>query len=239
MAPLKAVIFDIGATLVTGPPVAPNKVIAGLLGNATAAEVASVIMTTPLESAEHACAVLTSAFGELSSDARDGIMTLWDSQYKAAQEIDGASQAVLELKKLGLSIGLLSDIWTPYYESVERALPQVVRAADAVVLSFRTGRRKPDNANFLRVLSDLAAEPHEAVMVGDTYEHDIQPAIELGMHTVWVLARPDREINAITRVLNREAPAPSVTVRSISDVPSAITDIMSTFKEHVEWISNT
>jgi len=118
-------------------------------------------------------------------------------------------------------------------------LPQVVRAADAIVLSFRTGRRKPDNSNFLRVLSDLAAEPYEAVMVGDTYEHDIQPAIELGIHTVWVLSRPDREISSIVGVLNGELPAPSVTVQSISDVPLAINCIMSTFKEHAEWISNT
>ncbi len=239
MAIIKAVIFDIGATLVTGPPVAPNKVIAGLLGNATAAEVASVIMTMPLESAEHTCKVLASAFGELSDEARKGIMALWSSQAVAAREIEGASQAVIEIKKLGLSIGLLSDIWTPYYASIERALPEVMQAADAVALSFRTGRRKPDNANFLRVLSDLAVEAHEAVMVGDTYEHDIRPAIEIGMHTVWVIARPDREINAITEVLNGEAPAPSITVQSISEVPSAITGIMSNFKEHAEWTSNT
>lgn len=239
MAPLKAVIFDIGATLVTGPPVAPNKIIASLLGNATAAEVASIIMTTPLESAEHACAVLSSAFGELSADATDGITALWNSQAAAAREIKGASRVVLELKKQGFSIGLLSDIWPPYYASVERALPQVVCAADAIVLSFRTGRRKPDNSNFLRVLSDLAVEPYEAVMVGDTYEHDIQPAIELGIHTVWVLSRPDREISSIVGVLNGASPAPSVTVQSISDVPLAINSIMSTFKEHAEWISNT
>ncbi len=128
---------------------------------------------------------------------------------------------VLALKRRGLKIGLLSDIWSPYYAGVQRALPDVVRAADAIVLSCRTGHRKPEPANFERVLSELAVEPCEAVMVGDTYEHDILPAIRLGMRTVWVLARPEREAASVIKVLNGELPAPTATVSSIKEVPSA------------------
>jgi len=219
--PVKAAVFDIGATLVTGPPIAPNKVIAGLLGHVTAAEVASVIMTTPLESPEQVCAMLESRFGPLTQAAAEGIGELWNSQLDAPSEIDGASHTVLGLKRSGLRVGLLSDIWSPYYAGVEQALPDVVRIADAIVLSCRTGHRKPEPANFEQVLSELAVEPCEAVMVGDTYEHDMLPAIRLGMRAVWVLARPEREAASLIKVLNGELPAPTQTVSSITEVPSA------------------
>ena len=219
-----AVIFDIGATLVTGPPVAPNKVIAGLLSSskdATAAEVASVIMTTPLRMPEEAYAALESRFGPLDRDAVAGIRDLWNAQARAAREIDGATDTVLALKKRGLKIGLLSDIWTPYYRSVERAIPRVIKAADAIVLSFQTGSRKPEPANFLRILQELGVEPGEVIMVGDTYEHDILPALQLGMRAVWVLARPDRETDSIIRVLNGDFPSPTLTVPGIAEVAEA------------------
>lgn len=214
----KAAIFDIGATLVTGPPVAPNKVIAGLMEGATAGEIASVIMTRELTCADGVCTAIESRFGAIGESARADIAQLWDSQSTAAIEIEGATQAVLALKRLGLRIGLLSDIWNPYYASVEKALPDVIRAADAIVLSCRTGARKPNPDNFLRAMQELGVEAGETVMVGDTYSHDILPALELGMRAVWVLARPDREAESIIRVLNHECPAPTATVSSITEV---------------------
>jgi FMN phosphatase YigB (HAD superfamily) len=219
-AAIRAAVFDIGATLVTGPPVAPNKVIAGLLKGVTAAEVASVIMTQPFESADQACAALESQFGSICSEARSGIGQLWQSQSSAATALDGAEEVVCNIKRSGMRIGLLSDIWSPYYASVEKALPQVIEAADAIVLSCRTGCRKPEPANFRTVLHDLDVTPEEAIMIGDTYEHDILPAIRLGMQTVWVLCRPDREAESLVRILNGELPAPAYTVRDIREVLS-------------------
>jgi len=214
----KAAIFDIGATLVTGPPVAPNKVIARLLGGVEAAEVASVIMTRQFVCADEVCRALEARFGRMSDEARLGIAKLWKMQSEAAFELDGAGETVLALKRRGVRIGLLSDIWNPYYEAVKKALPEVVRAADAIVLSCRTGARKPDPANFLAALDELNVEPEQAVMVGDTYEHDILPALQLGMRAVWVLARPDREANSIIAVLNGRSPTPTAAVPSIAHV---------------------
>jgi len=226
MREVKAVIFDIGATLVTGPPVAPNKVIAAMLSpelvegskDATAAEIASVIMTRPFGSAGDVCAALESRWGPLDEATSAAIADLWESQSDAAQELDGASETVRALKALGLKIGLLSDIWSPYYDSVTRAIPSVIEAADAIVLSFQTGFRKPNPENFLRIVGELQVGVEEAVMVGDTYEHDILPAIKLGMRTVWVLARPDREAASIIRVLNGHCPSPTSTVSRITEV---------------------
>lgn len=216
---VKAVVFDIGATLVTGPTVAPNKVIASLIKNATPAEIASVIMTQPLHSADEVISVLQANFGMVDEQAAEAVCELWESQANAAREIDGATETVMALKRRGFKVGLVSDIWTPYYLSVTKAIPDILRAADSVVLSFQTGQRKPSLFNFSRVLEELQVEPPEAIMVGDTYEHDILPALEMGVLAVWVLARPEREKDFIIRVLNGELPAPQATVADIKDVP--------------------
>lgn len=217
-SPIEAAIFDIGATLVTGPPVAPNKRIARLLDGVSEIEVGELIMTRPFDSAESVCAALEERFGPITGEARSGIEQLWRDQESAPVEIEGATQTVLGLKRRGLRIGLLSDIWSPYYAGVERAIPQVVAAADAVVLSFRTGKRKPVHTNFHQAAHMLGVEPAAAVMIGDTYRHDLWPALEIGMQTIWVLARPEREVDSIVQILNGQAPAPGVTVNNIREV---------------------
>lgn len=218
MTPPKAAIFDIGATLVTGPPVAPNKVIAGLLDGVSAADVASVIMTREFTCADGVCQAIESRFRSIGANARASIEELWASQSSAAQALPGAADTVLSLKQRGLKIGLLSDIWSPYYTSVEKCLPEVIRAADAIVLSCRTGARKPDIDNFLHCLTQLNVEPDGAVMVGDTYTHDIQPALELGMQAIWVLARPDREAESLVGVMSGDLQEPTFTVSNIAEV---------------------
>lgn len=218
MSKPKAAIFDIGATLVTGPPVAPNKVIAQLLKNVGAADVASVIMTTELTCAEDVCTALAERFGAIDDDAKRGIVQLWEMQSSASFGLDGANETVLALKNRGLRIGLLSDIWNPYYQSVEKALPAVIEVAESIVLSCRSGARKPNLSNFKMSLNQLGVGADEAVMIGDTYSHDILPALQLGMRAVWVLARPDREAEAIVSVLNGNLPAPTATVSSIAEV---------------------
>ena len=102
--------------------------------------------------------------------------------------------------------------------SVEKAIPDVVSLAEVIALSFRNGIKKPDKRIFQKVLDDLSIKPEEAVMIGDTYTHDIEPAIELGLKTVWVLARPDREIDSIINILNGEKPSPTITIGNIKEL---------------------
>jgi len=56
------------------------------------------------------------------------------------------------------------------------------------------------------------------VMVGDTYRNDIRPAIDLGMRTVWVLHRPEKEKADLIAVLNGTSPPPDLTLPSIADL---------------------
>lgn len=222
---IKAVVFDIGATLVTGPDVAPNKIIASLLGNVTASQVSSVIMTRELPSADMAVSVLEDHFGPRDQKTRIAIMELWESQAAAPVEIAGACDCVNRLRDRGYKIGLLSDIWSPYYRGVELSIPSVVECADAVALSCRLGNRKPCEGNFRAVLDMLGLRAEETVMVGDTYTHDIYPAVNIGMAGIWVMARPEREIESILGIINGNLPGPTRSVGDIKEVYSAIIDI--------------
>lgn len=223
---IKGVVFDIGATLVTGPPIAPNKVISKALGCVSHSEVSGVIMTQPTASAEEAVRVMESLVGRMSDEARVAVTKLWTDQCSAPTALPGAAEAVASMKQMGLKIGLLSDIWTPYYIGVEQAIPDVVDSADAVILSCLSGRRKPDLHNFNLVCNELNLSPEELVMVGDTYTHDIMPAIQSGMKTIWVLARPDREKQSLLEILNGNSPAPSITIEDISCAYDAIQKLM-------------
>jgi len=51
------------------------------------------------------------------------------------------------------------------------------------------GARKPDLKAFLAVLSKMKVDPEEAVMVGDSLENDILPALAIGIKSVLI----DRE----------------------------------------------
>ena len=57
---------------------------------------------------------------------------------------------------------------------------------DFAFLAEDIGASKPAPDMFHAALQQSAAEPSQIVHVGDNPEHDIQPARELGMHTVWM-----------------------------------------------------
>jgi len=74
-------------------------------------------------------------------------------------------------------------------------------------------------------LRAVEARAEDAVMVGDTYRNDIRPAIELGMRTVWVLHRPEKEKADLIAVMNGDAPPPDLTLASIAELaPSKLLD---------------
>jgi len=61
---------------------------------------------------------------------------------------------------------------------------------DAIVVSAEVGYRKPSPIIFQKALEQLRVEPHEAVMVGDTLEADVEGAKSLGIKTI--LIDPER-----------------------------------------------
>lgn len=223
---MKAALFDIGATLVSGPEVSPARQLADILGLAEgeARRAADLLMTREFSSPREACAALLSLF-PLTAAQREAVCRLWAAQERAARPLPGAREAVRRARELGFAVALVSDIWVPYFRGFLTACPDVAALVDYCALSFRLGKRKPDEGLFWAALEALGAEPSRAVMVGDTYEKDILPALEMGMSAVWVLCRPEKEGGALARVLAGSWPRPQVVVGSTGEVARALEEI--------------
>jgi putative hydrolase of the HAD superfamily len=92
-----------------------------------------------------------------------------------------------ELRGYGLRLGLVSNGQRDLDEFVSHHGLDV----DVAVGSRAHGRQKPHPSIFEAALGILGAAPHEAAMVGDSYEDDIEGARVLGMLAVLV-DRDDR-----------------------------------------------
>lgn len=216
-------ILDIGATLVSGPSRGPASRIATRtrLGETRKLALREALMTKPFASPREVVAFVQALDGPAIEQLDRAVQEVWDAQEREAEPIADAAEAVRRLHEHGLRLAVISNIWRPYLRSVRAHFGELLDAHVAPELqlfSFREGRAKPALELFRRVLelADVAAA--DAVMVGDSYAEDIAPADALGIGTVWVLHRPQREVGDLTRVLNREARGASRTVRSISDV---------------------
>lgn len=217
---VQSVFFDIGSTLVSGPNLSPNKEIAKILNlpDANADQIKQIIMQEEFQNPEEVCKRLRSSWSELNLSHEEQIKDLWYRQEKDAQEVEGATEVIQSLKSRGYKIGLISDIWAPYYKSFEKTCPKIAALVDSAILSFREGLKKPHLGLFEKALSSLKTAPDQAVMVGDTYENDIRPAIQLGMVTVWVLSRIEQEDEALVNVMNGKWPKPDYTIEHISSL---------------------
>jgi FMN phosphatase YigB (HAD superfamily) len=217
---VESVLFDIGSTLVMGPNLSPNKELARILDtfDTDADRIGQIIMREEFFSPAEVWQRLRESFSNIAPSHLEKIKELWGRQINDAREIEGATEAVRYLKQHGYKIGLISDIWSPYYHSFEKACPEIAATADAVILSFREGIKKPSHEMFVRALSLLHTTPHRAVMVGDTYKNDLSPAMALGIKTVWVLSRAEREAEALAKVLNGKWPKPDYTIECIAQL---------------------
>jgi len=84
------------------------------------------------------------------------------------------------LRERALLIGLLSNSSRDLHEFVMHHGLVV----DAVLTSHAHGKTKPHEAIFRALLERLGVAPHEAVMVGDTIEDDVEGARAVGMGAV-------------------------------------------------------
>ncbi len=85
-----------------------------------------------------------------------------------------------ELRSHGIKIGLITNGQRDLDEFVVHHALEV----DAMVGSKAHGRIKPHPSIFEAALSDLGVGPAEVVMVGDSYEDDIEGARALGIRAI-------------------------------------------------------
>lgn len=94
------------------------------------------------------------------------------------------SRQVLRTLKSRFSLGVVSN----FYGNLDHVLAEagIAELFGAVADSTRLGFFKPDVRIFKEALHQLAVEPADAVMVGDSLEKDCVPARSLGLKTIWV-----------------------------------------------------
>ena len=92
-----------------------------------------------------------------------------------------------------------------------------------IFIEGEMGEGKPSKAVFDRAAAAVSCAPHELLMVGNSYHHDVEPALEYGWHAIWV--RRDSDIppsadasEAPLEVKPADAPEPDATVGSLSDL---------------------
>lgn len=216
---MDAVLFDIGSTLVQGPELSPASMIIRLLGlpDSEKGRVADIIMCRVFEEPKQLCGCLKEAFPALNLQ-ESMIKELLHDQEKAPREIEGATMAVRHIKEAGFKVGLVSDIWGPYYRGFVAVCPELASMVDYAGLSFREGVRKPATVLFEKAVRELQVNPKKTWMIGDTYENDLVPAMKMGMSTVWVLSRPEKEFRAMDGVLKGYLKRPDIIIDTVADV---------------------
>jgi putative hydrolase of the HAD superfamily len=129
--------------------------------------------------------------------------------------VDAATLGALaELRARGLRLGLVSNAFTPG-PLMRRTLAGLGLAGyfDAVVFSSEVGVRKPDSRIYRTVLDALEARPEEAVFVGDRLHEDVEGPRALGMRAV------------LSHEYRQESPAgatPDAVIGTFADLPAVL-----------------
>jgi FMN phosphatase YigB (HAD superfamily) len=190
MSPPTLLIFDLGSTLVDGPEHGPARQVADLAGLEIAQKHAlhRLLMTRDFEGPEDAVTAARERLMPAAPGLDDALRQVWAAQRVAAYALPGALDT-LEALVGAYRLAVLSNIWTPFLAAAGEALGGFLDRhvpAELQVFSCRAGTMKPD----LGLLSDLLRRagvvPRDAVMIGDSHEKDVAPALALGMRAIWV-----------------------------------------------------
>lgn len=213
------VLLDIGSTLIDGPPTGPVRRLLQLLDlpPTRTGDIEQIVFRTSYDSPKELAALMAERISISEGRVLPVVEELWQAQLREVYLLSGARETVSRLAEAGIQRAYVSNIWPPFYHGFLRYFPEEAECCPCFP-SFRVGLSKPDPIFYLTILEVLRVRPEEVVMLGDTYQNDIEPAIAIGMHTVWVLHRPDKELPDIIRVLNGLATPPSLSLTSIGDL---------------------
>jgi len=91
---------------------------------------------------------------------------------------------LLQRLRRGYRLGLVSNFYGNVAVLCEEA--GLDESLEVILDSTRIGMGKPEPGIFRSALSKLGLLPEEVVFVGDSYERDMIPSLELGMKAIWM-----------------------------------------------------
>jgi len=145
-----------------------------------------------------------------NSKFRDGFDAFFDELYERFAQpdvwrfYDDVKPALGMLEERGLMLGIVSN-WDARLHRL-LAASGLEKRFDLVLTSADVGRRKPDPLPFQQALERLGIAAHQAIYVGDSYEHDVEGAQGVGLRCMLI----DREGRNNT---------PVETIQRLTDLP--------------------
>lgn len=238
--PLRAVIFDLGGTLMWWPDWIEGAVPKWTAGHARLLatrpgpwpEAGPFVAAMQAAEREHWAGVESPGHttGDPVSLVRNGFARLGlpDDEGAALAVVDGYAAAVSgwcriygdsvatirELRAAGYRLGLLSNTWwAADWHNADLATHGLGALLDATLYTSDLPHSKPHPSVFREAARRLGVAPEDCVMVGDRIIDDVSGAQSAGMRGIW-------KRNAETPV--REDIRPDATVDQVGEVPRVL-----------------
>ena len=122
------------------------------------------------------------------------------------------ASALGELRELGWKLAILSNSDRDLIAASQRQLGVPL---DLTIVAEDVESYKPAHAHWERFFEATAAHPERHVHVAASLFHDIGPARELGLHSVW-----------INRLGEQESPGPDRELPDLAGVPAALEELV-------------
>ena len=107
-----------------------------------------------------------------------------DNFYKLFKLYDGVAELFIFLKSKNIKIGILSNnVFLQQLDKLKYA--NILEYIDFIQTSDECGEEKPNKKCFTLIQSKINIPFEKIAFIGDNYEHDILPVIELGMLPFW------------------------------------------------------
>ena len=117
--------------------------------------------------------------------ARQAHRVYWEAVFSKMEIRPGVAELLDDLRQAGVKTAVCTDMLADIQmEKLERL--GLGGRIDYLVSSEEAGMDKPGAAIFWLALHKCGCVPHEAVMVGDNFRHDVQGAMDVGIRGVWL-----------------------------------------------------
>ena len=149
--------------------------------------------------------------GAVTDDLCREAAAMYRREYLDARRATAGAEALLAAVRRRASVAIVSN--NMLQEQTEKLeFCRLAAHVDALIVSEAAGVSKPDPAIFRAALEAIGAQPHEAVMIGDSWTADVLGAHAAGIRPIWFnplgLPRPDE--NSDVAELRTLEPTPAV-----------------------------
>lgn len=118
-------------------------------------------------------------------DEAKSLANLYYEVYKMNRQPVPGSRELLELLRKHVRIGVITNgLVREQHEKI--SVCQIGNLIDYLVISEEVGHNKPSIVIFEAALRRASVEPFEAVYVGNSWDHDVLPALQCGIKTIWL-----------------------------------------------------